>query len=842
LLTFKIVYSYLVRPLRHGWLWLLVLAAGGLCRAVPPPAVAVQSVRLEPAGIRLPGPGASQRFLLTATDVEGNEMDAGESCQVVSSDTAVVSVENSRQGEGRRVVGRAPGTAKLRVECAGHSTEFAVSVGEQTGEVQVNFARDVISILTTKGCNGSSCHGSPAGQNGFKLSLYGSDPEADRRMIVEAHDGRRVNLSDPEKSLILQKPSFQIAHGGGQLMTAESDEYQTILRWLSQGAAFSSEGARLESLEIYPRERVLIGSGQRQGIAVMGRLSDGTTRDMTGRVRFSTLDEAVVSAVQAEAVQSKSRGLTTVMARAMGKVATAQFIVIEERAGPDYPQLEANNFIDRHVFEKLREVNIRPFPVVSDQGFVRRVFLDAIGVLPTPEESKAFLSDTRPDKRERLIDALLGREEYTTQWLVKFEDWFRNSQFYSQGRTNGSYKRWLGELIHDDRAYDEAAREMLTATGDTTVLPAGNFWHPAIDFMLRTFEVSKATPTVARLFLGQRIECAECHNHPLENLTQDDFYGMAAFLARMKVKHGYGQYRRIWYNTREGEVLHPVTKQPVAPKFLGGERPAIPEGVDRREVLAEWITRDQKLQFARATVNRIWYEYFGRGIVEPFDDFRSTNRATHPELLDELAEYFIDSGFRFKALHRLILSSKTYQLSAHEAGRRGGQDRLEEILYARYVPRKLPAEVLLDAIVQVTEVQQQFRDYPEGTSPKELIASIGAPVFLTTFGFPRRDVMQTRSQQPSLGQALHLMNSEAVREKLTAEDNVLGRLLQENLDDGAVAEELYWRAYARPPGEDERALASNFLIAEQAAGRDRRRALENLLWAILNSKEFQLNR
>jgi hypothetical protein len=360
--------------------------------------------------------------------------------------------------------------------------------------------------------------------------------------------------------------------------------------------------------------------------------------------------------------------------------------------------------------------------------------------------------------------------------------------------------------------------------------------------MLRTFEVSKATPTVARLFLGQRIECAECHNHPLENLTQDDFYGMAAFLARMKVKHGYGQYRRIWYNTREGEVLHPVTKQPVAPKFLGGERPAIREGVDRREVLADWITRDQKLQFARATVNRIWYEYFGRGIVEPFDDFRSTNRATHPELLDELAEYFIDSGFRFKALHRLILNSKTYQLSAHEAGRPGGQDRLEEILYARYVPRKLPAEVLLDAIVQVTEIQQQFRDYPEGTSPKELIASIGAPVFLTTFGFPRRDVMQTRSQQPSLGQALHLMNSDAVREKLTADGNVLGRLVEAGFDDQAVAEELYWRAYARPPGEDERVLVGNFLIAEHAAGRDRRRALENLLWAILNSKEFQLNR
>ena len=854
MLTFKIVYSYLVRSLRrNGWLWLLILIAGAPCRAVPPaPSLSLQSVRLEPARIRLPGPGASQRFLLTATDLQGNEIDAGDSCQVLSSDNAIVSVEVSRQGgagpaglrpdQDRRVVGRAPGKVRLRVECGGQSAEFEVLVGEQSGEVQVNFARDVMSILTTKGCNGSACHGSPPGQNGFKLSLYGSDPEADRRMIVEGHDGRRVNLEDPEKSLIVQKPTFQIAHGGGQLMTAESDEYQTILRWLGQGALFSSEGARLESLEIYPRERVLVGPGQRQSIAVIGRLSDGTTRDMTAQVRFSTLDESVVSAVENGGVASNGRGLTTVMARAMGKVATAQFIVIAERAGADYPHVEANNFIDKHAFRKLREVNIRPFPVVSDQLFVRRAFLDAIGVLPSPEEGKTFVNDPRPDKRERLIEALLAREEYTTQWLVKLEDWFRNSQFYSQGRTNGSYKRWLGDMIREDRPYDQAAREMLTAVGDTTVLPAGNFWHPAIDFMLRTFEVSKATPTVARLFLGQRIECAECHNHPLENLTQDDFYGMAAFLARMKVKHGYGQYRRIWYNTRDGEVLHPTTKQPVAPKFLGGERPEIPEGVDRREVLADWITREQKLQFARATVNRIWYEYFGRGIVEPFDDFRSTNRATHPELLDELAEYFIDSGFRFKALHRLILNSKTYQLSAHEAGRAGGEDQLEAALYARYVPRKLPAEVLLDAIVQVTGVEQKFRDYPEGTSPKELIASIGAPNFLTTFGFPRRDVMEARSQAPSLSQALHLMNSETIREKVTSEDNVLGRLLQKGLDDRAVIEDLYWRAYARLPGDADWTTVSKFLDRERAAGRDRRRALENVLWAILNSKEFQLNR
>ena len=461
--------------------------------------------------------------------------------------------------------------------------------------MDVDFARDVLSVLTTKGCNGSSCHGSPAGQNGFKLSLYGADPQADHRMIVERDEGR-VDLKLPENSLLLAKPSFRVAHGGGHLMTPESDEYQTLLRWLQQGVQFSSEGTRLESLELFPRERILTGVGSMQLIIVIGRLSDGTTRDVTEDVRFAVADEAVVSAVDNGVVAAKGRGLTTITARAFGKVATAQWIVIENDDGTQVAVPEPNNFIDDHVFAKLRRAAIEPFPVSSDRVFVRRVYLDAIGILPTGAEVETFVADSRQHKRSHLIDALLDRPEYVEHWMVKLEDWFRNSQYYSQGRTNGSFKRYLRELVGRDLPYDEAVREMLTAVGDTTVRPAGNFWHPAIDFMLKKFEINKAVPTITRLFLGKRLDCAECHNHPLENLTQDDFYGVAAFLARTQVKHGYGQYRRIWYNTREGEVLHPVTKQPVAPKFLEGETPDIGPGGDRRRILADWITRDQKLQ------------------------------------------------------------------------------------------------------------------------------------------------------------------------------------------------------------------------------------------------------
>ena len=718
---------------------------------------------------------------------------------------------------------------------------FASALQAATLPVDISFERDVISILTTKGCNGSGCHGSPAGQSGFKLSLFGSDPAADHEMIVNAHKGRRVDLKTPANSLLLRKPAFAIPHGGGNLMSSQSDEYQTILQWLQQGAKRNAGGPRILSISISPREAILTQPAATAQLTVTGHLSDGTTRDMTRSVRYSVIDEAVVKVSQSGTSTATGRGLTVVMARGVGKTATAQFIVLDRAANMRAAMPAPSNFIDREVYAKLAEVQLEPYPQTTDSAFLRRVYLDTIGILPTPAEAQAFVADTSADKRTRLIDQLLDRPEYTTHWLVKFEDWFRNSQYYSQGRTNGSFKRWLSDAIRTDKPYNQSVREMLTATGDTTVHPAGNFWHPAMDFMLKTFEVSKATPTVSRLFLGQRIECTECHNHPLENLTQDDFYGMAAFLGRMKVKHGYAQYRRIWYNSRDGEVLHPVTKAPVTPKFLDGTVPVIAEGQDRREVLANWILDKQKLQFARATVNRIWAEYFTAGIVDPPDDFRSTNMASHPALLDQLAQAFIDGGYRFRPIHRLILNSHTYQVASRAPRHSNGADPLEKTLLARYEPRKLSAEVLLDSIGQLTGVAQTFNNYPAGTSAKDLVANIGATYFLTTFGHPRRDIMEPRSQAPSLAQALHLMNAESMREKIESPKNILSDLLEKTIEDRSIVEALYLRAYARKLEDREWQSVEQFLTAEKEAGRTRRRAFENVLWALMNSKEFQLN-
>ena len=793
----------------------------------------LKALRLEPEGIVLASRGAIQRFSVTAVYSDGTQSDATSTARVVSLNPQVVDTADYQ------FLAKSSGHARIQISQGKIVTETEVGVRNQPAEMSVNFSPDILSILTTKGCNGSGCHGSPAGQNGFKLSLFGYDGAADYQMIAKAQEGRRINLQDPPKSLLLLKPTFVEPHGGGRLLSEDSDEYRLMRKWIEQGAPQSSSGIRLSKLEIFPTERILAGKGSRQPMVVIGRLSDGTTRDMTREVRYVLGDDDVVNITPDGMVNSKTPGITTVSARALGQVATAQIGVIENRAGPDYPRAKGNNFVDDLVLIKLHRMNLRPAPLSSDRTFIRRVYLDAIGILPTPEELGRFLEDARPDKRPRLVDSLLARPEYVSHWTVKFEDWFRNCQLHMQGRSMGMFKNWIREWLAADRPYDQVVRELLTSQGDTMLNPAANFWHPATDFMLKQFSVNKVTPTVSRLFLGVRMECAECHNHPLENYTQDDFYGLAAFFARLRVKHGYGEYRRTWFLEDEGEVAHPLTKKSVAPKFLGGAAPRIPEEADRRAVLADWIVAPENPYFARATVNRVWHEYFNTGIVEPFDDFRSTNMPTNRELLDHLAQHFIDCGYRFKKLHRLILTSRTYQASSEPFSAVG--ESVQRLLFARYFPRKLPAEVLLDSISQVTGVANKFRGYPEGTSAKELYAPDNPDYFLVTFGFPRRDILAGRSQSPTLSQALHMMNGEAVREKVESDGNILTELLRDGLSDADMIAALYERAYSRLPREAELKAIEEKFVAERGTGLSPRRFLESLLWAMLNSKEFQLN-
>ncbi len=793
-------------------------------------------LRIVPQDVVLAKAGDAQHFLVLARTNDGQEEDVTKICRISSSQPDAVSVDPAQ----RTFTGKQHGQSKITAELEGLRGATSVKVGDRLSEVAVRFSPDVISVLTIKGCNSSGCHGSPAGQNGFKLSLFGYDPAADHEMILHKNAGRRVDLTNVEQSLLLRKPLFDVPHGGGRLLAKDSEEYRTLLKWLQQGARLDADGARLTRLEIYPGEQVLVGKDAQMSAVVIGRLSDGTTRDMTREVRYSSSDELVASVSPDGTIRAGAAGIATILARGLGNVAASQIGVILNRAGADFPKPGANNFVDELVYEKLKKLNVRPAPLCTDREFIRRVFLDTVGLPPTPQEVEQFTADSRADKRAQLIDALLQRPEYASFWTVRFEDWFRNNQLNSQGRSMGKFKEWLFERLAKDKPYDQMVRELVTSEGDTFQQPATNFWHPAADFMLKKFDVKKAAPTVSRLFLGIRMECAECHNHPLENFTQDDFYGLSAFFARMRVKHGTAEYRRTWYLDEEGEVEHPVLKKPVPPKFLGGETPRISQGEDRRVSLAKWITSPENPYFARAMVNRIWHEYFQTGIVEPFDDFRSTNPPSNRELLDRLAAFFIDSGFHLKALHRLILNSRTYQLSSRPVTP-ANEEKLERLLFARYEVRKLPAEAHLDAISQVTGVAHPFRNYPEGTRAMDVDAADAPDYFLVAFGFPRRDIICERAKSPTLGQALHMINGDTVLKKVQAPDNDLSRWLAEGWPDNRIVEVIYERAYARPPSERERETVSDFLTSQQSTGSSRRRALEGVLWTVLNSKEFQVN-
>jgi len=822
-----------LRPLVVTVLMFLAVSTSALAEVKP--VQSLRSLRFEPDGIFFASAGSAQHFLVTAIYSDGTESDVTHVARALSLNPEVVEVDTS----GGRLLSKSLGRGRVQISLGKITIEAEIQVGNHPAEMSVNFSPDILSILTTKGCNGSGCHGSPAGQNGFKLSLFGYDSAADYQMIVKMHDGRRVNLQNPAKSLLLLKPTFAEPHGGGRLIAEDSDEYRLILKWLQQGAPQNASGVRLNKLEIVPAERILSGEGSRQPLVVMGRLSDGTTRDMTREVRYLTGDDAIVEVASDGSLKSKAPGITTVSARALGQVATAQIGVIKDGKTLDEVGMKANNFIDELVWNKLHKMKVRPASLSSDNEFIRRVFLDAIGVLPTREELHVFLQDTRSDKRSRLIDDLLHRPEYVSHWTVKFEDWFRNCQLHMQGRSMGMFKSWIQEWLGADRPYDQVVRELLTSQGDTLLNPAANFWHPATDFMLKQFSVNKITPTVSRLFLGVRMECAECHNHPLENYTQDDFYGLAAFFARLRVKHGYGEYRRTWFLDDQGEVSHPLTKKVLPPKFLGGTVPQIPEDADRRAILADWITAPSNPYFARATVNRIWHEYFNTGIVEPFDDFRSTNVPTNRELLDRLAQHFMEHEYRLKPLHKAILNSRTYQASCENSPE--SSEAVQRLLFARYFQRKLPAEVLLDSISQVTGVPAKFRGYPEGTSAKDLYPPDNPDYFLVTFGFPRRDILSGRSQSPTLSQALHMMNGETVRENVESNSNILTELLKDHLSDAETISALCERAYSRVPQDSELKLIKEEFGAERAVGLSQRQVLESLLWAMLNSKEFQLN-
>ncbi len=712
--------------------------------------------------------------------------------------------------------------------------EAAAAAKPGAAKKRLSFVKDIVPIFTKSGCAGSNCHGSIRGQAGFKLSLFGYEPDIDYAAIVKARSGARIDLSNPAKSLILLKPTASIDHGGGERFKVGSLEYEAILDWIRDGATYDSAGSpRLQTIRVAPEEVALPSLAARQQLTVWGTYTDGTTEDLTHKVQFSANDESVVAVSREGEISPRKGGETAVMVRTLGKAVAARVAVIDRPPLKDFPAVAPNNFIDRLVFAKLKRVNIRPSELSSDREFVRRVYLDTVGLLPTLKESARFLDSADPRKRAKLIDELLERPEFAEVWATRFADLFRVGLFDQRAKGGRQMYSWLRKCILEDKPYSEMATELLTASGNLYFNAASNFY-----YITEFSEPHNIATNVSQVFLGVRIECARCHNHPWEKWTQEDFWGFAAFFGRMGVKDTYSNDESEITLKPAGEVISPKTKKRVEPKYLDGAVETERPDEDIRAHLARWITSADNPWFSRALVNRVFKHYLGRGIVEPLDDFRVTNPPTNDALLDALAKDFSSHGFRLKHTARTILNSRTYQLSSLP----NDTNRADLLNYSHYYVRRLLAEQLIDVMAQVTGIPEKFPGYMLGT--RAMTIPQGAPsYFLQTFGrMKAREVICERDNAPDVAQAMHLISGDTIQHQLTGKGGTLDRLLADrSLSDAEIARRLFMATLVRPPSERE---AAQILASIKAGPNDaaaRRRGFEDVLWSIFNSKAFLFN-
>ncbi|MFN7934043.1 MAG: DUF1549 and DUF1553 domain-containing protein [Bryobacteraceae bacterium] len=797
-------------------LFLLALFASG---------VSAKTVELKiyPPEVRFHAGSAGQKILVVATDEEGV------SREVTAS--ATLSAGTLAQVEGNRTVkGAQAGTGKLRASFDGLSAEVPVEVLKARAN-ELSFINDIVPIFTRADCANSNCHGSVRGQKGFKLSLFGSDPDVDYDAITKKADGKRIDKGNPANSLVLRKPAFQEPHGGGQRFKVGSDDYNLILDWLKRGAPYDAAGqARLRTLTVYPPDWRMIGAGTQVQLIAVGEYNDGSVRDLTSAVAFSSNIGAIASVKPGGMVTAEQAGETAIMARTLGRAAAVPILVVKDRPMKNYPQVTENNFIDKHVFAKLRRTNVIPSELSTDEEFLRRVYMDTVGTAPTLEEARAFLQSKDAGKRAKLIDQLLERPERADIWSMRFSDMYRAGYNEAGQKGGGAYGRWFRDQVRKDVPYDVMVRNMLVSQGRHDFEGISNFY-----FVSREITPEESGVNVSQLLLGLQIECARCHNHPFEKWKQDDFYGFAAFFARVSRKDMYLNNHNGTYLKESGEVLHPKTNKPVTPKYLDGDFEPETPGTDVREKLAKWVTSPQNPYFAKATVNRIWKFFMGRGIVEQVDDFRVTNPPSNAALLDALAQEFAAGGYSLKRLERAILNSRTYQLSSVP----NETNRADQVNYSHFLVRRLMAEQLVDTMAQVTGVPVKMATQPLGKRAMTVpVLNFGKPNYMMkVFGRnDLREVICERDTKPSVAQVMHLVSGDTIQQQITAKDGRLDEWLADSrMTNRQIVENIYLAALTRLPGEDEVNAALAGAAGDAAA---RRQAFEDLLWMVFNSKEF----
>ena len=695
----------------------------------------------------------------------------------------------------------------------------------------LHFANDIVPLLSRHGCNSGGCHGRALGQNGFKLSLFGFDADFDYSALVKEARGRRVFAASPENSLLLLKASGRVAHGGGRRLTPDSEDYQILRRWVAQGTPVGDASApTLKKIAMTP-DALVMGRNAQQQLAVTAYYSDGTKRDVTRQAQYQS-NEIAVGAVDSDGLVRTFdlAGEATVMARYMGQVAVFRALVPLGKSIAKYPAFPANNYIDELALAKWKKLGIVPSELCSDSEFIRRATLDLVGRMPTPDEARAFFADTDTNKRTRLVDRLLEDRDYAGYFAMRWGNILRNASLAGSEQAAYAFHDWLRDMIARNRPYDEFVRGIVAAAGEWHDAPAVNWY-----WQMRDDQLHQPVADTAQVFLGLRLQCAKCHHHPYERWSQEDYYGLAGFFSRLGRK-GLGEPPPYYASrTRTTGEINPRTGKPIEPKYLDGPEIKVPPDEDPRHKLVDWMAQPENPFFAKALVNRLWGHFLGRGLVDPVDDMRETNPPSNPELLDALARDFVKNKFDVKHMVRVICNSRVYQLSATP----NGYNQHDQQNHARFYARRLIAEVLHDAIDQLTGNRTQFNKMSRQARAVDLPHEGFGSYFLDVFDRPPRSSACecARSTGASLSQVLHLSFAPDIERKVSAGGGRVAKLVEKKTTSEQAVEELYLTAFARMPTAAERQEVVGYLSRQT----DYRKGLEDVAWALLNSREFMFN-
>ena len=780
------------------------------------------SLDVFPAEVHINTIRDRQSFVVQVAYPNGLTRDVTKEAKLTLSDAAKVKLA------GNILHPVADGESQLTVEFEGFKKTVPIKVEQATTDRPVSFKLDIMPIFMKANCNTGSCHGAARGKDGFRLSLFGFDPDGDHYRISRELPGRRMNLAIPEESLLMTKSVGSVPHTGGKRFGTDSEYYATMLRWLKAGGNNDAgEVPKVLSVELYPPSAVLDGADTTQQLTVRAKYSDGTDRDVTNLAVFMSNNDTAATVSPEGLVTAHERGEAFIMARFETHTVGRQFITLPKGLQYEDPKTPEFNFVDNLVYAKLKKLRIVASDMCTDEEFLRRAHLDIIGVLPTVEEYTAFIDDKDEKKREKLVDSLLNRKEFVELWVMK---WAELLQIRTTNQISYKsmlrYYNWLQERIASNMPTDQMVRELLGSSG-------GTFQNAATNYYQNERDTLKTSENVAQVFMGMRIQCAQCHNHPFDRWTMDDYYSFAAFFSQIGRKRGEDPRELIIYNSGGGEVRHLVGNKVMAPKFLGGEVPDV-KGKDRRVVMADWLASPQNPYFATNLANIVWAHFFGKGIIDQVDDVRVSNPPVNKELLDELGRRFTEYNYDFKKLVRDICVSRVYQHSTATNETNEKDDRN----FSHAALRRVRAEVLLDAITQVTDTKNKFQGLPSGARAVQIANGNTSTYFLTAFGRAKRETVCSCEVtiEPNLSQALHLLNGDTVNTKI-AQGKLVPNRLTEGKTPEQIAEEIYIRCLSRKPTEREAAALKEVVDNEQ----DKKQALEDIFWASLNSREFVFN-